>query len=257
MTDLIVETRSTKEAIDAANEGLHDAQEHFHHHQQQPATRGSGDAADLFALDGTHHRMGSTASHHQAPTIGGDDFNHTLSQSDSGGGGSNIYHPHGENHEVFRPAIIDSIHPRGVSTGSNGFDYGGVMGGSSSAATTLAFSSSQPQPPSGHTADSAAAVGSSHNNDKYAPGSTDIQRLEGLKARVLDAEQTARDAEETRRMLVEQADELRRAADEAEAHYRDLLNSANEHPKKTGFLKGRSNKKKDMVRGVGDGWIHG
>jgi hypothetical protein len=249
--DLISETRATKEAMDAANEGIQDAQEQLQHQQRAPAPDLGG--MDLFAFDNEMGAPGLVPGSEapQSFAMPAEVINQpqtfVASNQPEAGYYPALRHLHRDDdgvkeaparekqhtEEVFRhPAPIDANHPREVSAASaystTSFEQEGLMGG-----TATNLQSVRPSV--------------SLDPSRYAPGSDEVKKVEDLKARAVDAEQTARDADETSRVLTAQADELRRLADEAEAVYREKLQSANEH-KKPGFL-GRG-KKKDTVRAL-------
>lgn len=237
--------------MDAANEGIHDAQEQLHNQQHAPAPA-AYTTVDLFAFDDAP-AMGAPAplpaaepaaatkpgpSDHMPqqafgapsqsqPNYSQPDYSQQHQFDDFGTKEVVAAPERPRTDEVFRqPPPIDA---RGVSNASAysvpSFEQEGLMGG-----TSTSLQTSRPS----------IALDPS----RYAPGSDEVKRVEDLKARAVDAEQIARDAEEARRVLAAQADELRRLADEAEAVYRERLQSTNEH-KKPGFL-GRG-KKKDIV----------
>jgi hypothetical protein len=124
-----------------------------------------------------------------------------------------------------------TMHERNVSTAS-GFDFSVPMGGGPSFALSSG-SIDLHSGPSGSMYDIASA--------------TSTEDLGKLKQQVKDAEEIARQAEESRRQSMAEANEMRRLADEAEAESRQAAAAASD-PKgkrksKSGFWGGGKNKK--------------
>lgn len=123
-----------------------------------------------------------------------------------------------------------ATHQRTASAVSVGFDSEAIMGGA-------------PGPlPSPSTFDApqgpAASVGTYGASDSD-PTPT-VENVAELKRKAKEAEDLARDAEESRRQVMAQVDELRRVADEAESNSRKALEEGD--GKRKGF-RGRGKKK--------------
>jgi len=84
-------------------------------------------------------------------------------------------------------------------------------------------------------------------NEVNVQSTPSMDQINQLKAKAEDADQLARDAENTHLTMVANANELRRIADEAEAIARSKLAEAIEKKKK-GIMGGGGKKKKSMVR---------
>ena len=126
-------------------------------------------------------------------------------------------------------------HNRVDSTGSGYMEGEGIMGGAPAPLPSDAGPVATPLHPSGGAA--------SHDG---SPPPT-MESIAALKEKLKEAEDVARDAEESRRQIAAQTDELRRLADEAESKSREHAAVPEGGKKKgKGFL-GRG-KKKDAVR---------
>ena len=109
------------------------------------------------------------------------------------------------------------MYPGHQKTDSTMSGFGDVMGGASAPAYSMSMQSTA--------------------------GASDVKspaEIETLKSKLREAENVARDAEETRRQLAAQADELRRVADEAEKKLRDHMKATD--GKKKGIFGGKKKK---------------
>lgn len=128
-------------------------------------------------------------------------------------------------------------HNRTASAASLGFDSSMVMGGAPldySTGSTLAG----PPPPTDRY------QGKNADDHNSTPSIGDVNEL---RRRAKEAEDVARDAEESRQQVAAQVEELRRVADEAEAEARKHLAGGDGKKKKVGML-GRG-KKRDAKEG--------
>lgn len=137
-----------------------------------------------------------------------------------------------------RPAAIQSV-DRGFSTGSNfGFGPDAVMGAGSlpTPGPSFAFSA----------AESHDRVAGSESFDDVIRSVASVGEIDAMKMKAKEAEDIARDAEESSRQALAQVNELRRLADEAEKEARK--HSAEEEDgkkKKKGWGRGGAKKKTD------------
>jgi hypothetical protein len=138
----------------------------------------------------------------------------------------------------FSPPANSPSHLRTTSSASAGaFDSEAIMGG---APTPLPTEAAEP-PSYGGPAETSSYYG----QDKGGPTPTN-ENIAELKRKAKEAEDLASDAEESRRQVMAQVNELRRVSDEAEALSRQNATSPTAGKPKKGFL-GRGKNKKDIV----------
>jgi hypothetical protein len=138
----------------------------------------------------------------------------------------------------FSPPANSPSHLRTTSSASAGaFDSEAIMGG---APTPLPTEAAEPPSYGG-----ASEASSYYGHDKGGPTPTN-ENIAELKRKAKEAEDLASDAEESRRQVMAQVNELRRVSDEAEALSRQNATSPKDEKKKKGFL-GRGKNKKDIV----------
>jgi len=228
-TDLIAEANATKDALDDAYNGIEEANEVARSHPPPapaPAPASSFDG-DFFSFDAAPAPLPQPAAQETLPA---------QEHQPSYGAEQPSNDNHGQAEGSNAPDAHLAGHHRIESTGSGYAEGEGIMGG---APTPLpsdpgpTFSSIQHQLPAG---DASGQVGAS-------PPS--MESIATLKEKLKEAEDVARDAEESRRQIAAQTDELRRVADEADAKSRTHLSQP--ESKKKGFL-GRGKHKKDAVR---------
>jgi hypothetical protein len=131
-------------------------------------------------------------------------------------------------------------HLRTTSSASAGaFDSEAIMGGAPTPLPTQAA-----VPPS-YGGPAEASERSYYGHDKGGPTPTN-ENIAELKRKAKEAEDLARDAEESRRQVMAQVNELRRVSDEAEALSRQNATSPTGAKPRKGFM-GRGKNKKDIV----------
>jgi hypothetical protein len=231
ITDLISETKATKEAIDSALDGVHEAEKMNEQAQMHPAPPSY--EADLFggfdvpapapATDSFHNQQGS--SHPMAPPISTvstpeEEVNATQGMAQAPA-------------ETFNP---EPAQAKGVETVMSSDDEGGVMGAPPPPANDAPISMFNASPAVPHKTTSDVNPGLT-----ATPSAAEV---EDIKAAASKAEQTAREAEETRRSLAQQADDLRQVAEQAESEVREK--EAHTGQKRNPLRVG--GKRKEMVR---------
>jgi hypothetical protein len=233
ITDLIGETQATKNAINSALNGVHEA-EHMVEESKAPANMPPPSyEADLFSWDSppkaalvqSEPEPAPKGVSAPAPTAVPEVTTASTDEDD-------VAHDYGHGAPAaFHPAPVSYGQVMTV-TSSDGED--GVMGGAGQK-SPLPFSGDSP-PTMAHKAfgGDAAALASS-------PTAAEVERLKE-SARL--AEQAAKEAEDNRRGLAQQADDLRLIADQAEEEVREHEAALS---KKKGGL-GR--KRKELVRGL-------
>jgi len=216
ITDLIGETQATKEAIDSALEGVHEAEKM----NEQPQIHAPPPSyeADLFGgFDSPAPAPAAENTHQQMPVTAHEPALSTVSSAD-------------EEEEEFYHASA----PRGhVETVTSSDDEGPSGAPAPPATEPIAmFTNASPAVPRKTFNDM---------NHGLAP-STSAAEVEEIKEQARLAEQTAKEAEDTRRSLAQQADDLRQVSEQAESE----LHEREAHPQKKNLLFG--SKRKEMVR---------
>ena len=194
ITDLISETKATKEAIDSALDGVHEA-EKLNEQAQMQSNAAPMFEADLFGFDSPAPAMESMPEQQSQPAVTAkvpatsaaasteeEEDNHAQGMSHA-------------THEAYThaPAPAYGATVETVKSSSDDDDEEeGIMG-------------SLPRP-----------TFSSDGNHGLA-ASPSAAEVESIKEQARLAEQTAREAEETRRSLAQQADDLRKVAEQAES----------------------------------------
>lgn len=248
--DLIAEAQATKDAMDDAYQGIEAANEAA---RAMPPAPAPAFEADLFGFDsppapapmaapdddsdeepmGRPETVSRTSTFSNEPNP--DAYRPTAVQ-----GGAYRYN---EEKQAVNPNDFYGHH-RMASDGSAGYMEGeGIMGGGPTPLPTdTSLSSGIPS----YTLSMPSAVDASGDNRAA------IRNIEEMKQKLKEAESIARDAEEARRQVAAQTNELRRVADEAEKRARENAVPAEDGKGKkggkprSGFL-GRG-KKKDAVR---------
>ena len=242
ITDLIAEATSTKNAIDEATAGIDQSLEAMKLQAPAPAPAANFDEGDLFGFGAAPASLPGSG---RVP----DEAFGSAALPGSGPvpaplpGSGPVPEPAPEPEPAAAPAPLPTPVQRAPSTDSadnntygmghqrnntfGGFGDGSVMGGTSNPAS---FANA----PSG-------------GDGAYEPPKSVMsnEEIDELKSRSREADNVARDAEETRRQLVAQADELRRVADEAEKKSRDHIKATS--GKKKGFM-GRGKKKEAVCQ---------
>lgn len=226
MQDLITEVTSTKEAIDDATRGVEESLQQVKLQSIPPALpQSSAFEGDLFGFDTAPTPVPAREEAAPSPSPY-ESQQYTAPQEPQ---------QHQGHQDNFVQTVASQSSYEENSNGhhkrdSSGWFSGGIMGG-----------------------EFGGAMGS---NNIVAPlslnsGGADVlspQAIDELKAKHREAENVARDAEESRRQIVAQTDELRRLADEAEKNMREYSKETDEKKKKKGMFGGGRGKKKDEVR---------
>jgi hypothetical protein len=146
--------------------------------------------------------------------------------------------PPGGPYEISPPASSPS-HLRSPSSASAGaFDNEAIMGGGPAPLPTEAA-----EPPSYGAAETSER--SYYGHDKGGPTPTN-ESIAELKRKAKEAEDLASDAEESRRQVMAQVNELRRVSDEAEALSRQHATSPTAKARKGFMGRGKKNKKDEV-----------
>lgn len=227
--DLITEVTSTKEAIDDATKGVEETLQQVNLQSKAPPVPQSySQEGDLFSFD---------SSPSPAPVQDAVSSNHDSSSpydSQQYLAPKQPLQPMGQQDSLIQTVASQSSYEETTTSNghhtrdSSGWFSGGIMGGE---------------------------VGGSIGNNNVASlsFSADVknvlspQAIEELKAKHREAENVARDAEESRRQIVAQTDELRRLADEAEKNLREYSKETDDKKKKKGMFGSGGRKKKDAV----------
>ena len=253
ITDLIAEATSTKEAIDEATIGIDKSIEAMKVQPPAPAPAANFDEGDLFGFGAAPAALPGSGP------VPNDAFGSTELP-----GSGPVPAPHPESRPAPEPVAVpapvsapvpapapavapmpdpvqrtpsrdstDNMYGMGHKRNNTfeAFNDGVVMGGTSN--------------PSSFT----GAPSSGDGGGQYDPPKSVMsnEEIDELKSKSREADNVARDAEETRRQLVAQADELRRVADEAEKKSRDHAKTMS--GKKKGLL-GRGKKKEAVSQGL-------
>ena len=241
IADLIDDAHATKDAINSALDSVHEVEKVGA--QQQTAAMAAAPVmeADLFSFDspakaaptqpenGQGHppitTVSTTEDEDDEPVENNHDAYHANNVTEMSFGA-----PAAAQEMSFgAPPAPAQGYGQGLKVASS-YEEDGVMGGPASLSPTP-FSGESPAVPH-----------KTFGND-MAPSSPTIADVESLKERARQAEQTATEAEETRRALAQQADDLRKIADQVEQESREKESHAQK--KKRGFGGG---KRKEMVR---------
>jgi hypothetical protein len=230
ITDLISETQATKDAINTALDGVHEAEQMNEVTLAQASMSPLSYEADLFSWGSPVPPVQSEPepAHNSVPEPAPMAvLEVTTASTDEDDVADGIAHDDAP--AAFDPALAS--YGQGLIVNAS-YDEDGVMGGSSQ---------KSPPPFSG---DSPAMARKMFGGDDAAPvlSSPTAADVDSLKESARFAEQTAAEAEEKRRGLAQQADELRKIADQAEEEVR--AQEATLSKKKGGF--GR--KRKEAVR---------
>lgn len=244
MTDLISEARATKDALDDAYHGIENLNE-TSRSAPAPAPAVNYDS-DLFGFDvssapipqqqssSTSTAYGAAAAPQPAPpvsTVKSYDDDHRNGQDNALSFGSDA-NSSNVKQNIHRSNAYQSYDSSaagyGLGTTSSGYMEGeGIMGG---APTPL------PTEPS--------YGGAGYGNGGAVPTAAEIA---DLKKKLKEAQDVAREAEESKKQIVAHADELRRIADEAEGTARKYQNQP-ESMKKKGLFGKKKPIEKDPVR---------
>lgn len=223
---MIADVSSTKEAIDDATRGVEESLQQAKLKSTPPSLPQSNSAeGDFFSFDSSPPSAPAPAPARESPSpyesqhftapqeslqpmVHQDNFVQTVASQSSYEEATNGHH----------------------KRDSSGWFSGGIMGGEFGGTI-------------GNTNTSAPLSLSAGVGNVLSP-----QAIEELKAKHRDAENVARDAEESRRQIVAQTDELRRLADEAEKNMREYSKETDDKKKKKGMFGSGRGKKKDEVR---------
>lgn len=232
ITDLISETQATKNAINSALNGVHEAEHMVEDSQAQANMPPPSYEADLFSWDSPPKAPPVQSEPEPAPKAVPAPAPMAVPEVKTASTDEDDV-AHGYAHGA--PA---AFHPAPVSYGqvltvNSSYEEDGVMGGAGQNSPPPFSGDSPPAMMAHKTFGGDAALVSS-------PTAADVERL---KESARQAEQAATEAEENRRALTQQADDLRKIADQAEQEVRDHEEALSK--KKGGF--GR--KRKESVRG--------
>lgn len=226
ITDLISETQATKDAINTALDVVHEVENTEEETQAQGSVRSPSYEADLFSWDSPAppFRPEAKPAPNSAPerAMAVPEISTASTDEDDVADGNR--------HDVpasFYPA--PASYGEGLTMNSSN-DDNAVMGGSSQ---------KSPPPFSGDSPVMAHKMSGSKTAPVSSPTAADVA---SLMERARLAEQTAVEAEENRRGLAQQADDLRKIADQAEQEVQGHESALSK--KKGGF--GR--KRKETVR---------
>jgi hypothetical protein len=237
LTDLISEARATKDALDDAYQGIEKLNEATRK-APAPAPAANFDS-DLFGFDASaaptpqqQTQFGGASAADAAPQVSRDrsfdDHHQGQGNVPSFGSDSNKQNIHRSNaYQSYDSSAGASGGGYGLGTVSSGYMEGeGIMGGAPT-----------PLP-------SDAPYGNLGYSNGGVPSAAEIA---DLKKKLKEAQDVAREAEESKRQVVAQADELRRLADEAEDTARKYQNQP-ESIKKKGLFGKKKAVEKDPVR---------
>jgi hypothetical protein len=225
--DLITEVTSTKEAIDDATRGVEESLQRVKLQSVPPPLPQTNSLeGDLFGFDAAptsvpareETAVPEPPSRYESPQ-------YTAPQEPM--------QPQGHQDSLIQTvpsqaSYDDSINGHHKRDNSSGWFSGGIMGGEFGGAM-------------GQTASASFSLNASTGN-VLSP-----QAINELKAKHREAENIARDAEESRRQIAAQTDELRRLADEAEKNLREYSKETDDKKKKKGMFGSGRGKKKDEV----------
>jgi hypothetical protein len=236
ITDLIAEANATKLAIDEVTEGIEGLA--VQHPAPPPPAQTNAFEGDLFGFGApmaaqTQHRsqpvLPSPPRHAPSPSV------HSVPEESSYMHSEPVAQTTASVHEQPQSSHdMYSIGHRKTESTASGF--GDIMGGVPIPSYTFSTGSTE--------ADVNSYGGGPSSPTEQVPSAEEISEL---KSKLREAENVSHDAEESRRQLAAQRDELRRVADEAEKNLRAHA-KATEGKKKKVFGGG---KKKDVVRCAG------
>eukprot|EP00541_Cyclophora_tenuis_P006082 CAMPEP_0116565754 /NCGR_PEP_ID=MMETSP0397-20121206/14068_1 /TAXON_ID=216820 /ORGANISM="Cyclophora tenuis, Strain ECT3854" /LENGTH=475 /DNA_ID=CAMNT_0004092551 /DNA_START=35 /DNA_END=1462 /DNA_ORIENTATION=- len=240
--DLISETQSTKDALENANRDIHVVNESKQVAEQRQAaanaTSGSFEG-DLFGFDPTPAPASipqPTNLPAPAPTPPPENIAPPVAPA--------AFDPAQGFGSVESPPVKESSMSIPVPSDSSGFSGIPDPEPSQFGATTLGAVPAIDGP-------SALTRGAFGNNPPATSAAVPSKaEVESLRQQALDAEQSAREAEETRRTLAIEADKLKQMAETAEAEVRALQEKA--ATKKRGFGRGKKNIQKDIEQASQD-----